>query len=47
MIKWAWVQYLAVLVIFIYVFKRIKEFVFTKGILTTRIYCDQPPIKIN
>lgn len=38
MIKWAWVQYLAVLVIFIYVFKRVKEFVFTKGILTTRIY---------
>lgn len=36
MIKWAWMQYLAVLVIFVYIFKSVKEFVFTNKILSTR-----------
>jgi len=38
MIKWAWIQYLAVLVIFIYLFKSIKQFVYKNRILSTRIY---------
>ena len=34
-IKWGWIQYLSVLVIFIYVFNSVKTFVFSQQILPT------------
>ena len=36
MLKWAWVQYVAILVVFVYVFRQIKAFVFSNQILPTR-----------
>ncbi len=35
MLKWAWVQYVAVLIVFVFVFRRIKTFVFEKQIFAT------------
>ncbi|KAK7114268.1 transmembrane protein 231-like [Littorina saxatilis] len=35
MIKWAWVQYLSVLIIFLYIFERVKVFVFMNQLVTT------------
>ncbi|XP_076470433.1 transmembrane protein 231-like [Babylonia areolata] len=35
MIKWGWVQYLAVLVLFLYIFERVKVFVFVNQLVTT------------
>ena len=35
MMKWAWVQYASVLIIFIAIFRQIKIFVFQKQILPT------------
>ena len=37
MIKWAWVQYVAVLVVFVFTFRQIKTFVFAKQILPTSV----------
>ena len=36
-IKWGWLQYLAILVIFIYIFNSIKTFVFSNQILPTLV----------
>ncbi|KAL8590014.1 hypothetical protein ACOMHN_007039 [Nucella lapillus] len=35
LIKWGWVQYLSVLVLFIYIFERVKVFVFINQLVTT------------
>ena len=34
--KWAWIQYFSVLIVFIYVFRFIKEHVFSKQVLLTQ-----------
>ena len=36
MLKWAWVQYVSILIVFVYVFRQIKTFVFSNQILPTR-----------
>ena len=36
MLKWAWVQYVSILIVFVYAFRRIKTFVFANQILPTR-----------
>ena len=33
MIKWAWVQYMSILIVFIYFFRSVKQFVFSKQVL--------------
>ena len=38
MLKWAWVQYVSILIVFVYVFRQIKTFVFSNQILPTRTY---------
>ena len=35
MLKWAWVQYVSILIVFVYVFRQIKTFVFSNQILPT------------
>ena len=35
MMKWAWVQYVSLLIVFVFVFRRIKTYVFSKQILPT------------
>lgn len=35
MIKFAWVQYVSILLIFLWVFERIKRFVFQNQVVTT------------
>lgn len=37
LIKWAWMQYFSVLVLSVFVFKRVKRFLFTKHIINTKI----------
>lgn len=41
--KWAWIQYLSVLVVFIVVFRSIKTYVFSKQVLFTQ--CVYPQLK--
>lgn len=36
MMKWAWVQYSSILVVFVFLFREIKTFVFSNQILPTR-----------
>lgn len=33
MLKWAWVQYISVLIVFVYFFRKVKAFVFSKQVL--------------
>lgn len=35
--KWAWIQYFSILVLSVYVFKRVKRFLYTKHIVNTKI----------
>ena len=44
LIKWAWIQYLAVLVIFLFVFDRIKTFIYQNQLVTTVV---QRPLEIK
>ena len=37
MLKWAWVQYVSILIVFVYVFRQVKNFVFSNQILPTRM----------
>lgn len=39
LIKWAWVQYFCVLAIFLYIFHRIKLYVFQRQLVLTTVYC--------
>ena len=36
MLKWAWIQYASLLIVFVYLFRRVKQFVYSKQILPTR-----------
>ena len=36
-IKWGWVQYLALLIVFIYIFNSVKTFVYSNQILPTLV----------
>ena len=35
MIKWGWIQYVAILLIFLYIFERVKVFFFMNQLVTT------------
>ena len=41
MLKWAWVQYVSLLIVFVFVFRQIKTFVFSNQVFPTR---RQPPV---
>lgn len=35
-LKWGWVQYCSVLVVFVFVFRRVKTYVFSRQVLPTQ-----------
>lgn len=35
--KWAWIQYFSILVLSVFIFKKVKRFLFTNHIVTTKI----------
>jgi transmembrane protein 231 len=45
MIKWGWIQYLAILLIFLYIFERVKIFVFRNQLVTTVVERSTDPAK--
>ncbi len=45
MMKWAWVQYASVLIVFVYVFRNIKTYVFEKQILPTSTSITEEKLK--
>lgn len=35
--KWAWIQYFSILVLSVFIFKKVKRFLYTKHIVNTKI----------
>ena len=35
MIKWGWIQYLSILLVFVYIFERVKVFFFMNQLVST------------
>jgi len=40
MMKWAWIQYLSIFIVFVYLMRSIKTFVYTRQVLPTREIVD-------